>query len=270
VRHTYKLGDRRVGVRSTSAAFGEWLDGVLGERRTKRNDIPFYSVVVGSPPSDNGNGGLKGRELNILYEGVSPVVRTLDLSLLARVLLGELESPLFPARRDAIFTRSSLIHSNGATALVPGWVAPHVGELGRRVQRAGVSLPLTMSTAVDPETGSAVPIRPLIELPDDAHAGLATMAQPGRDGDRVEITEPTPVDVVVVHDDVEVDLYPVSRATALRRVMATVANLETVRATALEGLGRMVAGARCYAIGYGRRQLVLEQLAEAMADARAG
>jgi hypothetical protein len=265
VRGTYKIGGTRIGIRTTSEAFGAWVDETLAAYRMKRPVYPNYSIVVGDPDQDDGR-GTRRRKLNILYGGTSPVVRTLDLPTLGRVLLAELETAVLPRRDDGIYADLALISSDGVKALASSWIVPWVGELGRRVQRAGLALPTARWIRVEPETGEVTPTRSALDIPEDALDRLATFA-PAGDGrpDRTAVEAPVKVDVVSIYAGGEALLEPVGRGITLHRLAASVINLPRLQGTALEGMRKLVAGAQCYRIGFGRKQQVLDVLTAALA-----
>jgi hypothetical protein len=150
VEGMYRLGDETVGIRTTSEAFGRWIEEILaGRSRTRWRDA-FYSIVVveGARPGR--------RDFHVLYKGTVPVVRTADLGTLGRAFLEEIESHAFRRRRDAIYLDASLISGPGGTALIPSSFTPALGAQSRRAERLGLTLPATTWVAVDPDTCGSV------------------------------------------------------------------------------------------------------------------
>src|ERR671919_1706118 len=83
----YEVAGRRFGVRTTSEAFGEWIDYALSEYRTDPDDEdPVYSLLVAK---DSGTRGTKG--YHILYKWTGCLVRTLHLPTLGRAFLASVD-----------------------------------------------------------------------------------------------------------------------------------------------------------------------------------
>jgi hypothetical protein len=263
VHRTYELGGNPVGIRTTSAAFGRWVDRCLAPYRVEGETPPEYSLVV---DGGRGDGRHQGRRFHILYRGVTPLVRTLVLATLGRALLLELESALAAHRDDAVFVRSALVWVRGRRALVPWWVVPYVGELGRRVERVGMTLPAVTWVSIDPGSDRVSLARPKLRVPrsalrrlSDVAERVGTMANGHRD--RVFLDEPAAVDEVwAFWEDPEVQGAP-TRGLALHQMTASVLNLPKVGGAALEALGRVVERADCYAVPPVSAQGLLEVLA---------
>jgi hypothetical protein len=251
---TYDLGGGRLGVRTTSARFGEALDRALARYRVEDDEPATYSIVL----HGGANGERRsGRGFHILYGGTTALVRTLELTTLVRSLLTELEAATFAARNDSIHVRAALLLAGGRTVLAPWWIAPYLGDLGRRVERAGLKLPGTTWLAVDRSSGRVVPTElrlgidegPLRALVDDS-AAL----------DRHFVEEPTTVDVVCTFVEGDTFLQPLTRGLTLHRLAPAVGNIDEIRGVAIEGLGRLVSQAKCVGIGMSSPQRMLETL----------
>ncbi len=254
VEGTYKFGSVRVGIRTTSERFGVWLDEILAEHRMTRWQVPFYSIVV----ADQDEPGR--RNFHVLYRGVVPIVRTADLGTLARAVLEEVESHTFRQRRDAIYLGASVISGSRGVALIPSAYTPALNAQGRRAQQDELRAPGTVWTAIDPDSGTAVPVARELRIPDDAIERLA-----GRSSslDRFFVDRPTPLDsLCLIHDRPDAAIEPVSRSLVLYRLAGVSENLPALggRRT-LEGLGRLVAGADCFGVAPMATNHLLETLA---------
>lgn len=261
MHRSYRIGDAKFGVRTTSKAFGAWLDAVLSPYRYRRRLAPRYSIVVSGEEKD---GQFSGKRFHILYRGSTQQVRTLDLPTLGRAFLAELETLLYSTRDDAIYLDASAVVANGVTALIPPAYANAISRLGRRVEQAGLSLPVARTVAVDVRSGGLVPPSREIKIPENAIDELRRMV--GGDGrsDRTELKEQRTVDVVALPGSFEEPVGPVSRAMAVYQLGALAMNLtELPAADALEGLSRLVEEARCYGVGGQGREL-LATLADVM------
>jgi hypothetical protein len=189
------------------------------------------------------------RGFHMLYRSIVPIVRTSDLGVLARAFLEEIESHGFRKRDDAIYIGASVLRGPRSTALIPASYTSTLGSQSRKAGRMGLSLPATRWTAIDPETGQAVPVASAIGVPPDAVSRLvdgAATTQP----DRSFVDGPTAIDsVCLIHDRPTAAIEPVSRSLTLYRFAGVTENLPVLggRRT-LEGLGRLVASADCYGV----------------------
>jgi hypothetical protein len=265
VHRTYEIGGQSVGIRTTSRAFGAWLDRTLASYRADVETEWTYSVVVpeeafSGDPADGE--GPRRRRLSILYWGIRPVVRTLDVRELARMLLLQLERFLLPERDDAIYVSASLIPGEDANVLMPSQVTDYLHrKMRRRAERANVPLPLAPFVAVDPSTGRVLPFQPKLRLPVEALEAL-----PGEgDGQYGEPVTETQVDVLwTIGSRTEVVLEPMTRGTSLRNLAGILVNLPRVGRSGLEGLGRLVQGANCYGVMPIGRPQIVDTLAETL------
>jgi hypothetical protein len=263
VHRRYEIGGRTVGIRTTSAPFGGWLDSVLSEYRVDLGDEEDewdLSIVVPGEDAERGR-----RRYNVLYGGTKALGRTLDLTELARMTLAQLEIFPMKEREDAIYLGASLLAANGSTILIPSQVTYYLHRrVRRRAERAGVPLPIEPFVAVDPGSGRLIPFRPALRIPGDALERLpGSSDRDGPPGPR-EGQEQTQVDVVwTVGRTLERILEPMSRGLALRNLAAATVNLDRMGSAALEGLVRLLQRAECFGvIPIGRPQIV-----EALADA---
>jgi hypothetical protein len=265
VHRTYEIGGQSVGIRTTSHAFGAWLDRSLAAYRSDVETEWTYSVVVpeeafsGDGPEEEGP---RRRRLSILYWGVKPMVRTLDVRELARALLLQLEALLLPERDDAAYVAGSVVPGGDVNVLMPSQVTFYLHrKMRRRSERANVPLPLAPFVAVDPSSGRVLPFRPLLRLPTEALEGL-----PGEgDGQYGEPVAEMRIDVLwTIGSRTEVVLEPMSRGTSLRNLAGAVVNLPRVGRVGLEGLGRLVQGAECYGLMPLGRPQIVEALAETL------
>jgi hypothetical protein len=252
VRRTYRIGDRRIGIRSTSETFGAWLDRSLAPYRVRRRVDPELSVVV-----DGGKPG-RGAGFHILYRGTASLVRTLELTVLGRALMGELEAELLPERDDAVYARASLVGVNGSVALVPWWAGTALEGIGRRAARAGVRLPTGGAVGVDRVTGRVGAPSPLLDVPAGAVAALARLSSQRASEQRIALRGPREVDVVFAHVEGDSLLRPASRGEAIHRLSAATVNLPRVGGDALRAWARLVSGRSCYGLGPGGSREILQ------------
>ena len=249
VYRSYGVGPYQFGVRTTSRSFGAWLDSSLSAYRIEEKTEPYLSVVVaedGGPSSPRG--------FHILYRRTDPIARTLDLARVQSALWGEFESCTYPERRDAIYANAALVRADGQNVLVPSVLAAGLSGLGRRVERAGVTLPLNMSVAIDPASGAILPLSPTLAGSDKA---LGDGGGTGN-GDGSTVGEPIRVDAVFTVESSDMAVQPISRARALHHFASITPNLPCMPRDALEGLGRLISGARCYQLSTGSVRTMLD------------
>jgi hypothetical protein len=242
-------------------AFCGWLDRTFRRYRVAGDVYPRYSILIAGAKGDTG-----GKQFNILYKQTMALVRTMDLSTLARALVAEMESLSFQERDDAIYTELGMLTTNGTRALVPGRFTSFLGRLGhRQIERAGVTLPGSMYVAVDPESGRAVPAPPHLKIPDDAFERLGEIGPTNSSTDRVFVEEPSPVDVVFwVDNQSEVPFHPVGRGFVLSRLWTWTVNAPVIGKTAIEGLTRLVEPTRCYGLQISESREMLQNIVTAI------
>jgi len=258
VEHSYKIGDARFGIRTTSEAFGQWLEETLAQYRVKRRAEPYLSVVVADGAKERR--GAK-REFHILYANSSTIARTLDLHALARSLFAELEALRFGERDDAIFLDAVVVRADGHAALVPASVAANIGSLGGRVKRAGLSVPDVRRVAVDIDSGLVGPVRRTLDIHIDALDRLSAFVPTNGRRARPERDEPVAVDIICTlgkRGDLLVE--PAPRSLTLMRLASMAGNVEKLGGSALEGLRRMVVPARCYAMDWADAPTTLDAI----------
>ena len=242
-------------------AFCGWLDRTFRRYRVAGEANPRYSILIAGAKGDTG-----GKQFNILYKQTSALVRTMDLTTLARALVVEMESLSYRERDDAIFTELGMLTTNGTRALLPGRFTAFLGRLGhRQTERAGVSLPGTMYVAVDPKSGRAVPAPPHLKIPEDSFERLAEIGPTNGSSDRVFVDEPSPVDVVFWVDNLsEVPFHPVGRGYVLSRLWTWTVNAPVIGKTAIEGLTRLVEPTRCYGLQITEARETLQNIVTAI------
>lgn len=242
-------------------AFCDWLDRTFRRYRVAGDEYPRYSIVIAGAKGDTG-----GKQFNILYKQTSALVRTMDLTTLARALVVEMEALSYHERDDAIYTEMGMLTTNGTRALVPGRFTSFLGRLGhRQVERAGVSLPGSMYVAVDPKTGRAVPTPRHLKVPDDAFERLGEIGPTNALSDRVFVEEPSSVDVVFWVDNMsEVPFHPMSRGFVLSRLWNWTVNAPNIGRSAVEGLTKLVEPTRCYGLQITDSRPMLENIVTAI------
>jgi hypothetical protein len=261
VSRTYEVGGHRFGIRTDSMAFCAWLDRTFRRYRVAGDEYPRYSILI-----SGAKGETSGKSFNILYKQTNALVRTMDLSTLARALVAEMESLSYRERDDAIHAEVGMLVTNGIKALVPGRFTSFLGRLGhRQVQRAGVSLPGSMYVTIDPESGRAVPAEPHLKIPDDAFERLSEIGPTNGSSERVFVDEPSSVDVVFwVDNQSQVPFHPISRGFVLSRLWTWTVNASQIGKTAIDGLTKLVEPTRCYGLQISDSRTMLENIVAAI------
>jgi hypothetical protein len=259
VQQSYEIGPWIVGVRTNSEAFGDWLAEALAEYRSSEETDAYYSVLI--PEQDDRQAG-KG--FQIVYRESTALIKTFDARALALTLLADLESLLSWERDDAIYADAALVASDGVTGLVlPSLTAPYLTTLGRRVERV-LSLPLGRQVAIDPDTGLAVPIRPMLEVGPRALEHLGAVAPSNGRHERLVVERPSEVDVICTIGLAEQRVLPVSDAVTVFRLAQSALNLHTLGEGTVEGLGRLAERARCYEVRTANVRDTLDSLLAAL------
>lgn len=261
MQRTYRIGGERVSVRTTSPAFGEWLDEVLAPYRVRRRGRGYFDYSVAISGGD-ALPGSRGRRFHVLYQGVGALVRSLHAPTVGRALLAELARRACPDRDDAVYLAAALVAVGpGRAVLAPAWALPLLDRLGRRPARAGLAVAPATWTAVDPASGRVVPAPDLLGVPAGAPDALAALDGDGVGPDRPAVARPLRVEVVLTHAAGGDGPRPVSRGLALHRLSAAALNLEVLGGRAVEGLAGLARGARCYEMGVpARPQLLLDTI----------
>jgi hypothetical protein len=239
----FKIGRDAFQIRTTSKEFARWMNGALDAYRTRREAPVTYSIVVSGGEADN---ALSGKRFHVLYWEFQRVLRTLDITTLARGLLAEIESTLLPDREDAIYVRSAAVEGNGRIALIPDFFRSTLERMGRRVDRVGLRLPAERVVGVQTETGRLVRIAPRLEIPGDAIDRLSQMFAVNDEHQIGRIDRPVSADVVFVPRGENHNMQPISRGRALYGLAHTTLNMTKMQGRALKGLARLVENAECY------------------------
>ncbi|MGH2791282.1 MAG: hypothetical protein ACRDJ0_09935 [Actinomycetota bacterium] len=253
----YDIQGTRISVRTTSARFGHWLDYALAAYKTDPGDEEWfddYSLVV-----PNFDASSKRREFCILYHGSVPKIRTLDPVTFGRSLVEELEANLYAERDDAVYLQALAMEVDGAYVLVPSYLAPSLGRFGRNLDRSGVRLARSTNVTLTPAGQTALPT-PLLDLPNDAYERLARLRPAHIAPDRLAPKERRKVDAVFIHDQAEAALREVTRGHATHTLAAAVVNLRRIPGTVLESVAQLVAGTRCYSIGWSDARTTLDAI----------
>jgi hypothetical protein len=265
VGQSYEIGGMRIGVRTTSRRFGEWLGHVLEPYRIDGDpdsDFDDFSIVL---PGEEITKGPARRGYHILYKGALDVYRTLDLPTFGRALISELEAFLYPDQEDAVYLDAVAVRVNGAVLLVPSFLSTILGRSGRRLARWNVALADTTRVAVD-ASGCLVTPSQLLNYSDDLFGYLEKMSGPTTE-DRFSIEDPVPVDAVLFLDhQQESPLAPTSKGRALHHLASNTLNLSKVGGRSLPVLAQLVGGSRCYALGTLDYRQTLHALASAASN----
>jgi len=252
---SYELEGYIFGVRTNSDAFCAWLDNALADHRIPDKEAdPNFSVLIGEP-------GKVGKSYHILYKDSTSLMRTFDLPALGRALLSEIEAVSFPRRDDAIYMQYALVSARGTKALIPAELVSFFDQVARKVDRAGVTLPVTAFTAVDLESGELIPTPRTLGLDEEAAEPLARIASADGWPARATLDRPANVDVICGMGYLrEVAFAPISRGVALFTLTAFTKNLPVLRQSGLEGLRRLIEGVPCYQLTAEHHDEMLESL----------
>jgi hypothetical protein len=240
-------------MRSTSAAFGMWAAEALAAHATEEPaEDTELSVVVADPPRS----GRRARPFHILYRGTLQVIRSHDLDEVARSLIGELARMTLSERDDHVYIEGGLLWRGDAVALIPGTSITYVHTIGQRVNRAGYQLGDQTWIAVNPETGRVVVPQGLVGVDEAAFSGLAELSPPARpDRRRLRGSLAPPVVCAMSWEQGVSELSP---AGGVHRLATHTMNLPRMQQRGLDGLARLVRDARCFAVGTGGAQDVLD------------
>jgi len=263
---SYHIGGSQVGIRCTSKRFGDLLDRALSPYWATEPAHAVYSLVVAD---GTGDGGRPGKQFHVLYKYASPMLKTLHLPTLVTGLLSELESLTFGNRDDALYLHGQLVASNGTLAFGPGSMSSYLSRVGRRVERAGITLAPSRFTAIDPDTGQVVPVRSELDIPSDVLAELGALVPADQPDKRLglNLDEPTRVDAVLDFSGDEA-LVPLSKALVVTRLTGRAINFPKLGMAALEGLGRLVQDTRCLGMGRPDPRGMLDLIVAALAKTK--
>jgi hypothetical protein len=266
VSQVYRIGDDRIEVRTTSFAFAEWVDYVLGAYRIEQDfeDDPYFSIVV----EDGAPSVAGGKRFHILYRRTAAVVRSMDLGTIRRAFLTEIERLRMPLRDDALMLDAAVANVSGCSVLIPGYLVPTLSSLGRRAGREGIVLPGHSTVQVDAE-GCVVPLVSVLDVPSDAlevHDGRLSL---GMGDDRFTIERPMRVELVVqLAHEPEVFLRSVSRGSVLHRLATQTMNLPQLGGRALGPLRQLLTSASSYETSWTGERRYLDSLSAAVAMGR--
>jgi hypothetical protein len=219
----------------------------------------MWAVVV---EDGEGAGREVGRRFHIVYHGTWDVVRTLDIRTAARAFLAEMSSIVQPVRDDALYLQAAVASASGVSVLVPHVMVPGLARAVRRVQRAGVVPPGTLVVAVDPDTGRVVRSDALLDLPADAWERFAEAFPANGSDPRVFVDGEFAVDAVLTWGGPRTPgLFHASKAETLKTLAPSIRNLHVLGGRGIQGLGRLVANARCYTAAWVTTNDMIESLA---------
>ncbi|HYT79860.1 MAG TPA: hypothetical protein VEQ37_11495 [Actinomycetota bacterium] len=135
---------------------------MLGRYEIRDDASLGYSVVVADEKLE---GPRPPRQIRLLYRGPVQLARTKNLATMAEVIFAELETILYGERDDAIYLDLACLFTEGAGGLIPSAYLPYPAKQGRRVDEAGIRLPVSKTVAVDPRSGRLIPTRPHVQIP---------------------------------------------------------------------------------------------------------
>jgi hypothetical protein len=244
-QRAYEVGGLVFGLRANSKPFLRWADEVLGEFAVANDEEidPYYSVLVGGAGADGG----VGRRFHILYRESNSIARSLDLGVVGRALLLDVESLTFSKRDDGLYLDAPLVSGHGANVLIPADFASFFNRGGKKLERAGVSMPLTWATALDAATGRAQPPGVTLPVPPDALERLRAIAASETNGGGRGLDSPVAVDAFCfLGFDVGATFGPVGTADAVYRLAKVMRNLKVLRRDGLDAIAGLVEAVPCF------------------------
>jgi len=241
----FEFGKTAFQIRTTSRRFARWMNAALSVYRVRRKAPVAFSVVIAGGEEKR----IRARKrFHILYQGNERIIRTEDIGTLARGLFAEIERSLLPERDDAIYLGTPAIAMDGKIALVPDFYRSTLARLGRRLEPAGLRLPVERMVAVD-DAGQVIPVTPQLEIADDAVDRVTKMFGDGA-APVPRIDRPVSPDVVLgyVPNTVPEDhMQPLSRGRALYCLVTDLLNMPKVGVErTLDALAHLVEGTQCY------------------------
>jgi hypothetical protein len=257
VRSSYRIGDRTIGVRTTSPEVGAWLDEALGAYRRRAWERPEYSIVIDGGGATDAR---RGRRFHVLYRGTSALVRTFEITTVGMSLLAELESRLLRDRDDALYVFAALVRVDDVNVLVPSWLVSYLCRLGRKMERARVTLPLARWVALDPRSGEVVRPTLTLDVPDGALRALGRIHGSDERIPAMGPDAPVRIDAVLTYDEAMGGIEHGKRAVALYRLGGLAPNLMRIGGDGLATLRTLVESAHTFEIGLGRPRQMLEAL----------
>jgi hypothetical protein len=262
VSHSYAIGDVRFAIRSTSHAFGAWLQRALAAYEVEDVEDFLYSVVVPEPPA----AGARAKEFFLLYKGSSAIIRTLDPASLGRGILAELEAHRLVELEDAVYLMASAAQVRGRTAVIPATLGPGLAKLGRRAERLDLRIPGHFAIGIDLEDGSLRPIPRTLDLAGDPLSDLAeAFPWAGRDGLRFLAGPEDAAAMLIPARDPEAPPQLARRGYALANLTSWNLNLQRAGGHGLRALGRFVERTPAYEATWTDASDAIGRLGDAMA-----
>jgi hypothetical protein len=267
----YEIHGQRIGLRSTSVRFSEWLDGALARYAvgSETASSHHYSIVVGEPV-EGPMTRPRGRKLHILYRGTAAIVRTTDIHTLCRALFCELGASALAERDDAIYLAAGALVGRDGAALVPGYFVSRLARLRRRAELSGLLLPGSTAVALDLDGRHVLPL-PELEVHPDALPQLAATGLSSQRDERGFIDRPIELGAMLSLGPSEVPgLQPAAAALSLYRWSAKVINLATLGGRAVETLGRVMGEVPSLQVGWQDPATWLGALGDSLASTSGG
>jgi hypothetical protein len=222
-----------------------WIDGLLGGFRVQEEAHYWYSIFLAEEPSDSAR---RSKPYHIMYKGGRNHLRTFHLKTLGRTLLAEIQAVTSYGQKDAIYVDCALISVDGSNALIAGDWVWFLHNLGRRVERSGITLPVATTTAIDHRTGKAVPSSSRLRIPPGAIDRLDEIAPDDGPGERSVLDRRTFVDFVCLPGWPEELIQPISKVKAVHEMVHRTLNIRETRGVALQGLARLAEQSPCYEV----------------------
>lgn len=251
----YRIHEVTVEMRSTSPRFAAWMQRTFVTYRAIGEPDTQLSVAIGDE-------GPASTSIHTLYRGIVPIVRSRQVSTLARRLVDELESFSYPRRGDAVFVFATLLELDGRSALIPSYLASYLSRSRRLIEQMGIRMSSGPAVAVGTD-GLIGPAALALKLPRGAKSRFGSRDDPS--SELTEIRRRRTVDAVCWFSRaVELPVAPVSGARALYDIASDTLNLARLGGDALDVLSRLLAEARCFELRGDTPRSMLLALADAV------
>ena len=182
---------------------------------------------------------------------------------MAERVLQDLESILYPIRRDAVFLEVGVVDMAGALGIVPSYLVPALNRSNRRGLRHGVRTGGGVYASLELGTGLFAPPAPALDMAPDALASLGRFMEVPERTEFEPFTERRPVDLIFErhYQDGE-RLWRPSRAEMVQALFTRVRNARALGGPALATLAETVRRAEVYRGWYGSTNEMYELLHE--------
>jgi hypothetical protein len=208
---TVRVGERLIGVRTNDERVADHLRAVLAASVVPDVDAPpNLSLKLGDDTA-------RIRDLDVLYHGATPAVKTRSRRRLLRATRTFLDA--FADPPGTLRLNARLLASNGTAVLVDDWLREVLERVERRIERFGYRVVDVAGVPIEPET-LAVELRPpRLAVDRDAWAAVER-DYPGDDGHEPSAARLTVGHVVMWNRQRDTDQSGAQRLAALLPLLA--------------------------------------------------